>query len=104
MEIRQTETGYKLTRENGQEFDLTFLEMSMVQDYFRKCGWRSDIEEQIDLWDDCISFEKKSRTEFVDEVLEAVVERWENCFSFGDNTIHDMVQEYAIECGIWRDE
>lgn len=94
---------YIMTRDDGSNVELSGAEMQMIQTYLRQNGWRSEVEEWIDMESDCYDFSEMTREEFVEEVLSELEDRWQNGFCFGESTVKDTTYETAKDNGIWRD-
>lgn len=105
MQIKYNEEdcSYTLTTNNRIVVRLSNAEMRQIEDFLRQESWRSEIEERIDMEEDCYDFSETSRKNFVDICLAVINASWENNFCFGENTVKDTVYELAQDYGIWRD-
>lgn len=103
INYRAKTNSYILTRDDGSDVELSGAEMQTIQTYLRQNGWRSEVEEWIDMESDCYDFSEMPREDFVEEVLSELEDRWQNGFSFGENTVQDATYKTAKDNGIWRD-
>ena len=106
MQIKYNEEdcSYTLTTNNRIVVRLSNAEMRQIEDYLRRNGWKSEIEEWIDDESDCYDFSEITREAFVEKCL-LEIEYWWKCGNvdvLGPNTAHDITIDIAKDCKVWK--
>ena len=106
MQIKYNEEdcSYTLTTNNRIVVRLSNAEMRQIEDFLRKEGWKSEIEEYIDDESDCYDFSETTREAFVEKCLLEIEYWWkfESGYDLGTNTIHNITIQFAKDCKVWK--
>ncbi len=104
MKYEATDLGYVFTRANGERIELTPSEVSFIYHGMERINWRGNIENAIELCEECFDFDAMDQQEFIQMCMDELESRWEN-LRIDDGVDYDeLVFDMAQENKIWRNE
>ena len=101
-EVNANGTGYVFTRDNGEQIEFTPLEINFVFHAMERGYWRSNIENAIELYCECLDFDEIYEDEFIQYCLDELNSKWECGTLESDPDFEKLVIDLAHENGIWR--
>ena len=101
-EANKNGTGYVFTRDNGEQIELSPLEINFVFHEMERCYWRGNIENAIECSYECLDFDVMDEDEFIQCCLDELNSKWECGTLDADPDFDKIVLDIAKENGIWR--
>ena len=80
----------------------TANELAFIYHAVERNGWKSEIEEEIDVSEENLVFDNISREEFVGLCIDELESKWENMTLDNDPDYEGVVFDVANENGVWR--